>query len=115
MEERPAEEARITIQEFARIEMKVARVLRAAKVEGSRKLLKLQVDLGGESRQVVAGIAEFYDPDQLVGRQVVIVANLKPARLMGEESDGMIVAASHEGRPYLVGVPDDCPIGAVLR
>src|SRR5689334_24871894 len=86
-----------------RIELRTARVLAAEKVEKSKKLLKLQVDVGTEHRTLVAGIAEAYEPEQLVGRTVVIVFNLKPAKLMGIESNGMVLAASPEGgKPSLV-------------
>lgn len=86
-------EERITIDEFARVEMKVAKVLSAEKIEGSKKLLKIQVTLGDEERQIVSGIAQFYTPEELVGKSVVVVTNLKKAKLFGVESDGMILAA----------------------
>ena len=87
---------RLSIDEFAKIELRVAKVLTAERVPKSKKLMKLWIDLGYEQRTVVAGIAEAYEPDQLVGRTIVIVANLKPAKLMGIESNGMILAASGE-------------------
>lgn len=86
-------EERITIDEFARVEMKVATVLAAEKIEGSKKLLKIQVNLGDEERQIVSGIAQHYTPEELVGKSVVVVTNLKKAKLFGVESDGMILAA----------------------
>jgi methionyl-tRNA synthetase len=92
---------RIDISEFARIELRAAKVTAAEKVSGSKKLVKLQVDLGTESRQLVAGIAESYDPAALVGKTVVVVANLKPAKLMGVESNGMVLAGSIDGRAVL--------------
>jgi methionyl-tRNA synthetase len=86
-----------------RVELRVARVIAAERVPNSKKLVKIQLDLGTEQRVVVAGIAEAYEADALVGRHVAIVANLKPAKLMGIESNGMILAASPEGgRPVLV-------------
>jgi methionyl-tRNA synthetase len=97
----PAANDRIDISEFARVELRAARVTAAEKVAGSKKLVKLQVDLGDEQRQVVAGIAESYAPEALVGRRVVIVANLKPAKLMGVESNGMVLAASVDGKAVL--------------
>lgn len=105
----------ISIEDFARIQMRVGQVLEAEKIEGSRKLIKLRVDIGTEVRQVVAGIAEAYDPAALVNRKVVIVANLKPAKLMGVESNGMIVAASIDGKPVLATFTEDVPNGALLR
>jgi methionyl-tRNA synthetase len=92
---------RIDISEFARIELRAAKVTAAEKVSGSKKLVKLQVDLGSESRQLVAGIAESYDPAALVGKTVVVVANLKPAKLMGVESNGMVLAGSADGKAVL--------------
>jgi methionyl-tRNA synthetase len=97
----PSAGDRIDISDFARVELRVARVTAAEKVAGSKKLVKLQVDLGDEQRQVVAGIAESYAPEALVGRAVVIVANLKPAKLMGVESNGMVLAASADGKAVL--------------
>ncbi|HZP47939.1 MAG TPA: methionine--tRNA ligase [Vicinamibacterales bacterium] len=88
---------RISIDDFMKVELRVARVLTAEKVEKSKKLLKLTVDVGTEHRTLVAGIAEAYDPESLVGRSVVIVFNLKPAKLMGIESNGMVLAASPDG------------------
>ncbi len=88
-----------------RVELRVARILAAEPVPKSKKLLKLQVDLGTEQRTIVAGIAEAYQPDALVGRTVVVVANLKPAMLMGVESNGMVLAASSDtGKPTLLSV-----------
>lgn len=87
---------RITIEEFSNMELRVAKVIAAEPIQGSKKLLKLQVDLGYEQRQIVAGIASFYAPDDLVGTDVVIVANLQPAKLFGVESNGMILAAGEE-------------------
>ena len=100
----PPEPARISIDDFMKVELRVAKVLAAERVPKSNKLIKLQVDVGSEQRQLVAGIAEAYEPEALVGRTVVIVFNLKPAKLMGVESNGMVLAASPDGgKPMLVG------------
>jgi len=98
---------KITIDEFRRIELKTARILVAEPVPKSKKLMRLEIDLGSERRQVVAGIAHRYSPEQLVGRTVVVVANLEPAKLMGLESNGMVLAASlpESGEPVLL-VPE---------
>ena len=93
----PAPGDKIDISEFAKVELRAAKILAAEKISGSKKLVKLQVDLGSEQRQVVAGIAESYAPEALVGRTIVLVANLKPAKLMGVESNGMVLAGSGEG------------------
>jgi methionyl-tRNA synthetase len=88
---------RISIDDFMKVELRTAKVLSAEKVEKSKKLLKLLVDVGTEQRTLVAGIAEAYEPDTLVGKTVVVVFNLKPAKLMGIESNGMVLAASPDG------------------
>jgi methionyl-tRNA synthetase len=83
----------ITIEEFQKIQLKTATVLSAERVPKSEKLLKLQVSLGSEQRQIVAGIGKKYEPESLVGKTIIVVANLKPAKLMGIESQGMVLAA----------------------
>lgn len=112
----PAGTARIGIEEFAKVDMRVGEVKTAEKVPGADRLLKLTVDIGAEVRQIVAGIATAYRPEELVGRKVVIVANLQPRKLRGLESNGMVVAAAGEhGAPVLVSVPPETPNGARLR
>jgi methionyl-tRNA synthetase len=113
----PAVDTRITIDDFMKTELRVAKVLEAEAVPKSKKLLKLKVDVGEpEPRQILAGIAEAYQPDQLVGRTIVIVANLKPAKLMGLESNGMVLAASLEGgAPQLLAVAEGIPPGTRVR
>ncbi len=97
-------DSRISYDDFMKVELRVARVLTAERVPKSNKLIKITVDVGTEQRTLVAGIAEAYEPEALVGRTVVMVFNLKPAKLMGIESNGMILAASAEGgKPMLVG------------
>ena len=109
-------DGRIAIDDFMRVELRVAKVLEAEAVPKSKKLIKLKVDVGTEQRTIVAGIAEAYQPDQLVGRTIVIVANLKPAKLMGIESNGMVLAASPEGGlPSLVAVDPNLPAGSRVR
>jgi methionyl-tRNA synthetase len=99
----PVPVSKISIEDFMKVELRVAKVLAAERVPKSKKLLKLQVDVGSEQRQIVAGIAEAYEPDALVGRTVVIVFNLQPATLMGVESNGMVLAASPDGdKPVLL-------------
>ena len=111
------EKAKITIEDFARVELRVAQVLVAERVPKSDKLLRLEVDLGDEKRQILAGIAQYYEPEKLVGRKVVIVANLAPRKMRGLESNGMVVAASvgDEGAPVLAGFLEDVPVGARLK
>ena len=109
--------AKITIEDFAKVEMRVGQVKSAERVAGADKLLKVMVDVGEEVRQIVAGIATAYQPEQLVGRKVVVVVNLQPRKLRGVESNGMIVAASigPEGKPVLAGFLEDVPVGSRLK
>jgi methionyl-tRNA synthetase len=107
---------KITIDDFAKVDLRVGLVKTAERVPKSDKLLRLEVDLGTEVRQVLAGIAEAYAPETLVGRKVVIVANLAPRKMRGLESNGMIVAASLEGgKPVLASFLEDVPVGARLK
>jgi len=109
-------DGKISIDDFAKVEMRVGQVKVAERVKGADKLLRLEVDLGTEIRQVVAGIAEAYAPETLIGRKVVIVANLAPRKLRGLESNGMIVAASAEGgKPVLATFAEDVPVGTRLK
>ena len=107
----------ITIDDFAKIDLRVATIVEAERVKGADKLLRLVVDLGFEKRQILAGIAKAYEPEQLVGRKVVVVANLAPRKMRGLESNGMIVAASlgAEDKPVLIGFTEDVSNGARLR
>ncbi|PDO10845.1 MAG: methionine--tRNA ligase [Candidatus Reconcilbacillus cellulovorans] len=105
----------ITIDEFDKVELRVARVVAAERMPNADRLLKLRLDLGTETRQVVSGIAEHYAPEALVGRKVVCVTNLKPVKLRGEWSQGMILAASAGDRLSLVTVAEDMPEGSVVR
>ena len=100
-----------------KVELRVGQVKTAEKVEKADKLLKLTVDIGTEVRTIVAGIAKAYDPEKLIGRKVVIVANLAPRKLRGIESQGMIVAASfgEEGVPALASFLEEVPVGARLK
>lgn len=112
-----AADGKISIDDFLKVELRVGQVKVAEKVKGADKLLRLEVDIGTEVRQLVAGIALAYKPEELIGRKVVIVANLQPRKLRGLESNGMIVAASvgEDGKPVLAGFLEDVPIGAKLK
>jgi len=111
-----ASDGKITIDDFAKVELRVGQVKVAERVPKADKLLRLEVDLGTEVRQVLAGIAESYAPETLIGRKVVIVANLAPRKLRGLESNGMIVAASPEGgKAILAGFLEDVPVGTRLK
>jgi methionyl-tRNA synthetase len=106
----------ISIDDFAKVDLRVAQVLVAERVPKADKLLRLEVDLGYEKRQILAGIAQHYEPEKLVGRKIVIVANLAPRKMRGLESNGMLLAASLEGgAPVLAGFLEDVPLGARLK
>ncbi|HXT76144.1 MAG TPA: methionine--tRNA ligase [Candidatus Eisenbacteria bacterium] len=113
----PAPSEKIGIEDFAKVEMRVGQVKTAERIVGADKLLKLTVDIGTEVRQICAGIAQYYEPESLIGRKVVVVVNLAPRKLRGVESNGMIVAASvgPEGRPVLAGFAEDVEVGARLK
>jgi methionyl-tRNA synthetase len=109
---------KISIEDFAKVEMRVGQIKTAERIVGADKLLKLTVDIGTETRQICAGIAQYYEPEKLIGRKVAVVVNLAPRKLRGVESNGMIVAAAvgPEGRPVLAGFPDeDVEVGARLK
>ncbi|MGC8924845.1 MAG: methionine--tRNA ligase [Calditerrivibrio sp.] len=100
---------------FSKLELRAGKILNAEKVEKSEKLLKLKVDLGSEQRQIIAGIAKSYNPKDLVGKTVAIVANLKPAKLMGLTSEGMVLAATSGDRYYILELPEDVKPGSVIK
>jgi methionine--tRNA ligase beta chain len=105
----------IRFEDFQKIDLRVGKVLEAEKVEGSEKLLKLIVDLGSEKRQLVAGIAKFYKPEDLIGKEIVVVANLEPKNLMGIESQGMLLAADVNGEPVILIPEKEVPPGTKIR
>lgn len=111
-----APDGKISIDDFAKVELRVALVKVAERVPKADKLLRLEVDLGTETRQILAGIAESYTPESLIGRKVVVVTNLAPRKMRGLESNGMIVAASPEGgKAVLAGFLEDVPVGTRLK
>jgi len=103
----------ITIEDFSKVSLRTAKVLAAERVEGSDKLLKLQIELGAEKRQLVAGIAQSYAPEEVVGKTIIVVANLKPAKIRGVESQGMLLAAKADGKLALL-TAEGMPSGAVV-
>ena len=114
-EEKKDDTGQITIDEFMKVELRTGKILEAEKVKKSKKLIQLKVDIGTETRQVLAGISESYEPEDLVGRTVIIVANLKPAKLMGIESQGMVLAASNDGTIMLAGFDQEPGQGIQVR
>ncbi|MNO54406.1 Methionine--tRNA ligase [compost metagenome] len=113
--EKPEAKPEIGIDDFAKVELRVAQVIACEPVPKADKLLKLQLDLGYEQRQVVSGIAKFYKPEELIGRKVICVTNLKPVKLRGELSQGMILAASQGDQLSVATVPDSMPNGAIVK
>ena len=101
----------VSIDEFFKTKLKTAKVLAAEKVEGADKLLKLQIEVGSETRQLVAGVAQFYTPQEITGKTIVIVSNLKPAKIRGIESQGMLLAAKNGSNLKLVTVDGEMPSG----
>jgi methionyl-tRNA synthetase len=108
-------EGLIDIKQFQKVEMVVAKVIEADKVPEADKLLQLTIDTGSDSRILVAGVAEYYTPEDLKNRKILVVKNLKPAKIRGILSQGMILAAVDDtGRPFIPTVPDETPVGARL-
>ena len=105
----------IDIAEFAKADLRVAKVIEAQKIEGADRLLLLQIELGDERRQIVAGIAQHYTPEELIGKKVVVVANLKPAKIRGVESHGMLLAASGNETISILTPLKDVPAGSKVK
>ncbi len=106
----------VSFDEFQKIELKIGRVIFAERVEGSEKLLRLSVSLGDDKRQILSGIARAYSPEDLVGKEIIVVANLAPRIIMGMESNGMVLAAiDDDGMPVVIHPGKDVPEGAEVR
>lgn len=104
----------ITLEEFQKLELKVAKIITAERVINSEKLIKLTVDLGKEKRQIIAGIGRYYQPEELLGKEIIVVANLEPKKLMGLESQGMLLAATGEGILALLQPDKEVPLGTKI-
>ena len=109
-----AQQELIDIELFKKVDLRVGVVKHAEKVAGSKKLLRLLIDVGTEVRQIIAGLAEWYKPEELVGKKVVVVVNLKPKKLMGFESQGMLLATCDQGKPLLVTIEGDAKPGSKI-
>lgn len=105
----------ISFEDFKKVEIKIGKVISAERVPDADKLLKLVFDMGDHERQVVAGIAEYYSPESLVGKEMPVVTNLEPRVLKGVESNGMILAAGVDGRPVILGPAEEVPSGSVVK
>lgn len=105
----------ISYDDFKKIDLRIGTILEAERVDGSEKLLKLQVDLGEEKRQVIAGIAKSYEPENLIGKQIVVLVNLEPRSLMGLESQGMLLAADKDGLPIILVPEKEVSAGSTIK
>lgn len=105
----------ITYEDFIKLDIRIGKILSAEKVPGTDKLLKLDVDIGVETRQLVAGIAESYEPDHLIGKEIPVLLNLEPRRIRGVESRGMILAVDVGGKPLLLYPEREVPPGSIIR
>lgn len=105
----------ITFDDFRKLDIRIGKILSAEKIEGADKLLKMEIDFGIEKRQIVAGIAETYQPDQLLGKEVPVLMNLETRKIRGTESQGMILAADAGGKPVLMHPDREVPPGSVVR
>jgi methionine--tRNA ligase beta chain len=105
----------INFDDFRKLDIRIGKIISAEKVEGTEKLLRLEIDLGTEQRQIVAGIAESYLPDQIVGKEVPLLVNLEPRKIRGIESQGMILAVDVEGKPILLHPEREVPPGSLVR
>jgi len=105
----------INFEDFQKLDLRVAKIIKAEKVTGSDKLLRLEIDLGREKRQIVAGLGQFYQPDDLVDREIVVIVNLEPRKIFSLESEGMLLAADDDGRPILLGPDQEVPAGTRIR
>ena len=105
----------INFEEFQKIDLRVGKIIEAERIKGTDKLLKLKVDLGEEKRQLVAGVAKFYQPEDLIEKEIIVVANLEPKTFREIESQGMLLAADVEGRPVILKPDEEVPPGTKVR
>ncbi len=105
----------ISFEEFKKLDIRIGKIMHAERILDSDKLLRLEIDLGNEKRQIVAGIAAFYEPEKLIGREVPILVNLEPRMLRGVESQGMLLAADANGEPVLFSPDKNVPPGSIVK
>jgi len=105
----------ITFEDFKKLEIKIGKIVFAKRIANTDKLIKLEIDFGEEKRQIVAGIAGFFEPDYLIGKEVPVVVNLEPRNLKGIESQGMILAVNVDGQPVLLFPEKEVPPGSIVR
>ena len=105
----------ISYNDFSKLDLRVAKVLVAEKIPGKSRILKGQIDLGSEKRDVIIGGAEFFEPNEMIGKTVIVVANLETKKLAGIESNAMLLAADVNDKPYWLTVSDDVPLGTKIK
>jgi methionine--tRNA ligase beta chain len=105
----------VTYDDFKKLDLRIAKIIEAQRIKASDKLIKLQIDLGNEQRQIIAGIGKVYTPEELIGKLIVIVSNLEPKKLLGEESNGMLLAASNEEEISLLMPDKEIPPGSIVK
>jgi len=105
----------ISIEEFMKLDLRIVEVTKASRIPGKSKILLVEVDMGGEKREVVVGGGEFYEPDFFVGRKMIFLRNLQPKKISGIESRGMLLAADFNGKPYWLQVEGDAPAGSKIH
>ncbi len=105
----------INFEDFQKLDLRIAKIVKAQRVESSEKLLKLEIDLGKEKRQLVAGIGRVYEPEELIGKEIVVVVNLEPKVIKGIESQGMLLAADVDGRPVILKPDNQVPPGTKVK
>ncbi len=106
---------KVTFKEFQKLDLRIGKILNCKKIPGAKKLLKCTLDIGTETRETIAGMAEFFSPNELIGKTVIVLVNLEPKKLMGVESQGMILAADLDGKPFLLTVEGEVPTGTKIR
>ncbi len=106
---------KISFNDFKKLDLRIGKVLEAEVIEESDKLLKLKVDIGDETRQIIAGIKKYYSPEQIIGREIVVIANLEPRTMLGFESQGMLLAADIKGEPILLKPDKEVPPGSQIH
>lgn len=105
----------ITFEDFKKLDIKIGKIISAEKIEGADKLLKLEIDFGVEKRQIIAGIAEVYSPEQVIGKEIPVLINLEPRKIRGIESQGMILAVDVNNKPILLHPEREIPPGSIVR
>jgi len=105
----------VTYDDFAKLDLRIAKIMQVEKIPGKSRIVKGVIDLGAEKREVIIGGAEYYPPEELVGRKVIVIANLEPRKIAGIESNAMLLAADLNDKPYWLTVNEDVPVGTKIK